>query len=201
MRSAGSRSAGSGSRGTLLLSGSMLSAYATAHVSHFPARAAASASSRIVLHSQVQTLRAVCSEWTRRSQARRRWSSQLRKVSFVVSFACVRWGPPTPTANLGRRSRTVPAWREYRDAHLESVLGETPREFESRILRHPDRQEPRRMPEWSWPADGRKCGLIHLLRSRARADSHPVGFLNPVMVSELRRLDLLMIFTPPARAR
>ncbi len=42
--------------------------------------------------------------------------------------------PPVPHP---RRPRTVAANGEHRSAVLESVLGATPREFESRILRHP----------------------------------------------------------------
>ena len=57
-------------------------------------------------------------------------------VSLVVSFAPVRRSSDLPTAHLDPRSRTVPACRERWGAHLESVLGATPREFESRILHH-----------------------------------------------------------------
>ena len=55
-----------------------------------------------------------------------------------------------PRAAHPRRSRTVAAIGERRSALLESVLGATPREFESRILRHGDLREHR-----SWlPAGG-----------------------------------------------
>ncbi len=43
-----------------------------------------------------------------------------------------------PRAAHPRRSRTSAATGERRSALLESVLGATPREFESRILRHAD---------------------------------------------------------------
>jgi hypothetical protein len=59
-------------------------------------------------------------------------------VSFVVSFAEIRERPLKPTGHGHPRSRTVPASHERWGAHLESVLGATPREFESRILRCAD---------------------------------------------------------------
>ena len=42
----------------------------------------------------------------------------------------------TPASYGYSRSRTSPAGRERSGAHLESVLGATPQEFESPILRH-----------------------------------------------------------------
>src|SRR5262245_66146846 len=62
-------------------------------------------------------------------------------VSFVVSFAEIRDRPLRPTGHGHPRSRTDTAWHERWGALLESVLGATPREFESRILRHPDLHE------------------------------------------------------------
>jgi hypothetical protein len=63
---------------------------------------------------------------------------QVRLGSNVVSFAWVRGRPPRPIRYGQPRSRTVPDPGERRPALLESVLGATPREFESRILRHAD---------------------------------------------------------------
>ena len=57
-------------------------------------------------------------------------------VSFVVSFAEIRERPLSPVAYGHPRSRTAAAGRERHGAHLESALGATPREFESRILRY-----------------------------------------------------------------
>jgi hypothetical protein len=54
------------------------------------------------------------------------------------SFTSVRCRSPTATRSRSDRSRTVAAIGERRCALLESVLGATPREFESRILRHAD---------------------------------------------------------------
>ena len=50
----------------------------------------------------------------------------------------------------GPSSRTFPAEPERAGADLESMLGATPREFESRILRHADLQEHRRMAANKW---------------------------------------------------
>src|SRR5690349_3903759 len=66
---------------------------------------------------------------------------QVRLVSNVVSFAWVRGRPPRPIRYGQPRSRTVADPGERRSALLESVLGATPQEFESPILRHADLQE------------------------------------------------------------
>ena len=63
---------------------------------------------------------------------------QIRLVSNVVSFAWVRGRPPRPIRHSPPTSRTVVNPGERWAALLESVLGATPREFESRILRHAD---------------------------------------------------------------
>jgi hypothetical protein len=47
-------------------------------------------------------------------------------------------GDPATRVILPSGAGRALAWRERRDAHLESVLGATPRGFESRILRHAD---------------------------------------------------------------
>jgi hypothetical protein len=60
----------------------------------------------------------------------------IRLVSNVVSFVWVRRRPPRPIRHNQLRSRTVADLGERWSALLESVLGATPREFESRILRH-----------------------------------------------------------------
>jgi len=62
----------------------------------------------------------------------------VRLVSIVVSFAGVRGRPPRPIRHSQPRSRTAADAGERWSALLESVLGATPREFESRILRSPD---------------------------------------------------------------
>ena len=59
-------------------------------------------------------------------------------VSNVVSFAWVRGRPPGPTSYGQARSRTGVNPGERWSALLESALGATPREFESRILRSLD---------------------------------------------------------------
>ena len=56
----------------------------------------------------------------------------------MVSFAWVRGRPPRPIRHGQPRSRTAADAGERWSALLESVLGATPREFESRILRHAD---------------------------------------------------------------
>src|SRR5258708_1000477 len=63
---------------------------------------------------------------------------QVRLGSNVVSFAWVRGCPPRPIRHGQPRSRTVANPGERWSALLESVLGASPREFESRILRHAD---------------------------------------------------------------
>jgi hypothetical protein len=57
-------------------------------------------------------------------------------VSFVVSFAGIRESSLRTTGHGHPRSRTGTACHERWGAHLESVLGAIPREFESRILRY-----------------------------------------------------------------
>jgi len=57
-------------------------------------------------------------------------------VSNVVSFAWVRGYPLSPTRHSQASSRTMVNSGERRAALLESVLGATPQEFESPILRH-----------------------------------------------------------------
>ena len=61
---------------------------------------------------------------------------RVRLVSNVVSFAWVRGCPPRPIRHGQPSSRTVADAGERWPTLLESVLGATPREFESRILRH-----------------------------------------------------------------
>jgi len=68
-----------------------------------------------------------------RARPRNRAWSQM--WSHSPPSGCVR---RRPRAAYPRRSRTVAAIGERRSALLESVLGATPREFESRILRHAD---------------------------------------------------------------
>src|SRR5262245_54584377 len=63
-------------------------------------------------------------------------------VSFVVSFAEIRDRPLRPTGHGHPRSRTDTAWHERWGALLESVLGATPQEFESPILRRLGLQNP-----------------------------------------------------------
>ena len=59
-----------------------------------------------------------------------------RLVSFSVSFTGVHRRPPPSVREHRRRSRTVANLSEHISAVLESVLGATPQEFESPILRH-----------------------------------------------------------------
>ena len=67
-----------------------------------------------------------------------RASPPKRWAQFWFILTPVRRRPPRPDQ---RRSRTREAAGGRRSAALESVLGATPREFESRILRRPDLQE------------------------------------------------------------
>ena len=62
-------------------------------------------------------------------------------VSFVVSFVYVRNRPVRIMSYGQSRSRPLATLAEPRRADLESVLGASPREFESRILRRADLQE------------------------------------------------------------
>ena len=61
-------------------------------------------------------------------------------VSVLVSFAAVRERPQRTGAGRSSRSQTTLAHRERTPADLESVLGATPQEFESLILRHREQQ-------------------------------------------------------------
>jgi hypothetical protein len=56
-------------------------------------------------------------------------------VSFLVSFSYVRPGSPGHSGPCRRRSQTVTTRGERGPTDLESVLGATPQEFESLILR------------------------------------------------------------------
>jgi len=60
----------------------------------------------------------------------------VRLASNVVSFAWVRRCPPRPIRHGLPTSRTVVNRGERQPTLLESVLGATPQEFESPILRH-----------------------------------------------------------------
>jgi hypothetical protein len=71
-------------------------------------------------------------------QPGRRGSSGQCVVSVLVSFTPVRRRSPVVTGSGLRSSRTVADAGERRSALLESVLGATPQEFESPILRHAD---------------------------------------------------------------
>ena len=57
-------------------------------------------------------------------------------VPFLVSFSYVLRHPARTTQNRRPRSRTLLTDAERRPTNLESVLGATPQEFESLILRH-----------------------------------------------------------------
>src|SRR5579875_269581 len=59
-----------------------------------------------------------------------------RLVSFAVSFSYVRTRPARTAYNGQPKSRTLLSYAEPSPTDLESVLGATPREFESRILRY-----------------------------------------------------------------
>lgn len=59
-------------------------------------------------------------------------------VSVLVSFASVQHHPRRTGRVEIPQARTVAGLSEHTSADLESVLGVTPREFESRILRHPE---------------------------------------------------------------
>ena len=58
-------------------------------------------------------------------------------VSVLVSFAAVRRRPRRTGPGRGSRSQTTLTYRERTPTDLESVLGATPQEFESLILRQP----------------------------------------------------------------
>ena len=59
-------------------------------------------------------------------------------VSVLVSFAAVQGRPRRTGPSRSYRSQTALTYSERTSADLESVLGASPREFESRILRHAD---------------------------------------------------------------
>jgi len=67
-------------------------------------------------------------------------------VSVVVSFSSVQRRSPVCADRRPCRWGTVPTHGEPRDADLESVLGATPHEFESRILRQPEQAKHRPGP-------------------------------------------------------
>jgi hypothetical protein len=71
-------------------------------------------------------------------QPDRHGSSGQCLVSVLVSFTPVRRRSPASACSCSRRPRTVVNAGERRAALLESVLGATPQEFESPILRAPD---------------------------------------------------------------
>ncbi|MCW2913915.1 MAG: hypothetical protein JWN52_1983 [Actinomycetia bacterium] len=66
------------------------------------------------------------------------WNHPPATVSFVVSFAYVRNRSGPYRMARRRRSHPLTTCSERADAELESVLGASPHEFESRILRQPD---------------------------------------------------------------
>jgi hypothetical protein len=59
-----------------------------------------------------------------------------RADQALVSFSYVRPGSPGHSRPCRRRSQTATTRGEHRPTDLESVLGATPQEFESLILRH-----------------------------------------------------------------
>jgi hypothetical protein len=85
--------------------------------------------------------------WRRAAQ---RLSPQARSiVSLLVSFSYVRPGSLRHSRPCHRRSQTATTHGEHEPTDLESVLGATPREFESRILRHADQALCRGLPRVS----------------------------------------------------
>jgi hypothetical protein len=70
----------------------------------------------------------------------------IGSVSFVVSFSYVRPGSPGHSRPCQRRSQTATTDGEHGSTDLESVLGATPQEFESLILRQLSPAEPQNQP-------------------------------------------------------
>src|SRR5260370_24757215 len=90
-------------------------------------------------------------------------------VSVSVSFTPVRRGPAAAVPRSTARSETVTNRAERSPTDLESVLGATPREFESRILRPRTRQDAGRPA----PADAASGGCR--LSSAAGGCAGPLG--------------------------
>jgi len=61
--------------------------------------------------------------------------SDLPVVAVLVAFTSVQDRSTEPPGDVPQQVRTCPDTSEPQDEHLESVLGATPHEFESRILR------------------------------------------------------------------
>jgi hypothetical protein len=80
--------------------------------------------------------------------------------SNVVSFAWVRGRLLRPSRHSQPRSRTVPDPGERRSALLETVLGATPQEFESPILRHADLLKHRSSAPTGWRLELRWSQLL-----------------------------------------
>jgi hypothetical protein len=89
---------------------------------------------------------------------------------FWSQFTPVRGRPPASACSCSRRPRTVVNAGERRATLLESVLGATPQECESPILRHADLEEYRSWPPtrgcpcWPW---AQLMGSIFWLRGAA----------------------------------
>ena len=90
-------------------------------------------------------------------------------VSVLDSFAWVRGCPLSPIRHSQASPRTVVNPGERGSALLESVLGATPQEFESPILRHADQGKHRSAVPAGWRFESR---WSHLLVSVLSARHH-----------------------------
>src|SRR5690606_13417821 len=79
--------------------------------------------------------RLVASEPPQAANALRAGRTDGPLVAVLVAFTPVRRCPPPVQRAAPPQVRTPPSVPEPPDEHLESVLGATPHEFESRILR------------------------------------------------------------------
>jgi hypothetical protein len=86
-------------------------------------------------------------------------------VSVSVSFTAVHGRPSNTTRSRLCRSRTVLTTAEHRPTDLESVLGATPRGFESRILRASDQRKIASTPN--------RASVEDPLRSQSQSHSSP----------------------------
>jgi DNA-binding GntR family transcriptional regulator len=147
--------------------------------------------------------------WQRRTSADaapgwhpRRVHRPIPAVSALVSFADVLRGSAAFARGIRRRSRTVRALPGRRPADLESVLGATPHEFESRILRQHDAGP---VPSWGRPPVARQTvrqavaqlvaeGLVvsqrprgHFVRERTHYRYSPQREFRPPVSAEMDR--------------
>jgi hypothetical protein len=102
----------------------------------------------------------------------------MNLVSNVVSFTPVPHLSLQPPGTTPHRSRTSAATGEHRSALLESVLGATPQEFESPILRQ---AELRKCAADALPEGARVGAVVSILVSIARLAAAAANPLAPTL--------------------